>query len=106
MSEVDLEAGTLSVPGDRTKNHHPLELPLPPMAIDLHAAPRRENRDLIFGLRGGQFSGWGYAKLTLDAKIATAHGKPLTHWTLHDVRRTVATQMGEIEIRRISWKRF
>lgn len=99
-SEIDLDAGTLAIPGTRTKNHHPLELPLPPVAVEiLRAAPHREGRDFIFGHRGGPFSAWGYVTLALTARIIVAtHGKPLAHWTLHDIRRSVATHMGEIGI--------
>jgi integrase len=96
-SEVDLHAGTLSIPGARTKNSHPLELPLPPVAVEiLHSAPRREGRDFIFGNRGGAFSAWGYVTLALNARILVAtQGKPLAAWTLHDIRRSVATHMAE-----------
>jgi integrase len=98
-SEIDLEAGTLSIPGNRTKNGNPLDLPLPPAAIEiLRAAPRREGRDFIFGTRGGAFSGWAYATAAFNLRIVERAGKPLAHWTLHDIRRSVATHMGELGI--------
>jgi integrase len=43
------------------------------------------------------FDGWGFAKRTLDARIAEA-GKPLEPWVVHDIRRTVATRMAELGV--------
>src|SRR5262249_61313204 len=49
-SEVNLDAGLMSIPGTRTKNHRTLELPLPEVAIDiLRSVPRQEDRDFVFG---------------------------------------------------------
>jgi integrase len=98
-SEVDLEAGTLSIPGSRTKNGNPLELPLPPGAIEiLRSAPRREGREFIFGTRGGAFSGWAYATAAFNLRIVKLTGGSLAPWRLHDIRRSVATHMGELGI--------
>jgi integrase len=98
-SEIDMDGGVLCIPGARTKNHRDLLLPLPPSAVAiLEAVTRRESRDLIFGRGGGSFSGWDAAKTALDARIATAAGKPLAPWRLHDVRRSVATHMAELGV--------
>ena len=43
------------------------------------------------------FSGWGKAKEKLDERVAEAK-KPLEHWTVHDLRRTVATRMAELGV--------
>jgi len=98
-SEVELDNGKLEIPGDRTKNHRSLLLELPGQAIDiLRRAPRRADRDLIFGGGAGPFSAWSYSTLTLGARIATMQGGPLTPWRIHDVRRTVATGMAELGV--------
>ena len=47
----------------------------------LHCLPRR--------------SGWTAAKAKLDARIAESAGRPLPHWTAHDLRRTAATRMAD-----------
>ena len=88
-SEVDLDSDVLTIPGSRTKNHRQHVLTLPAAAIDiLQAAPRREGRDYVFGVRGGAFAAWSYAKIALDGRITTAEGKALPRWTLHDLRRS------------------
>jgi integrase len=43
------------------------------------------------------FSGWGKAKEKLDARVAEAK-ELLEHWTVHDLRRTVATRMAELGV--------
>jgi integrase len=97
--EIDLDAGIMSIPGERTKNHRPLVLTLPSVAVDiLRSVPRREGREHVFGGSGNAFSGWAYAKMSLDTRIAVAEGKPLPHWTLHDLRRTARTGLGKIGV--------
>src|SRR5262249_16863780 len=70
-SELDLDRCTLSIPGGRTKNHHALNLTLPAAAISiLKAAPRRKDRDFVFGGRGDAYSAWSYATNSLNRRIA------------------------------------
>jgi integrase len=99
QSEVDLNKGLLEIPGARTKNHHPLQLTLPPIAISiLKSVPRREGRDFFFGGGEGPFGAWSYSTLTLGARIAEMQGGPISAWRIHDIRRTVATGMAELGI--------
>jgi integrase len=92
-SEIDLEARLLALPGERTKNHRAHEVPLGESALAiLEAIPRRWDRDLVFGVRAGGFSGWGKAKELTDRALM------LKPWRLHDVRRTVATRMADLGI--------
>jgi integrase len=58
---------------------------------------RADSRTHVFGRYDTGFQGWNTAKDELDARIAE-HGKPLAHWTVHDLRRTVATRMAELGI--------
>ncbi len=98
-SEIDLDTGIMTIPGERTKNHRPLALTLPPMAIDiLRSVPHRADRAYVFGVRGGAFSAWSYATLALNNRIAAAEGKPLAHWTLHDLRRTMRIGLGKLGV--------
>jgi integrase len=87
---------TIIMAGERTKNHRPHTVPLSaPAAAIIAAQPRRERRDLIFGRGEKPFSGWSNCKERLDERIAKANdGKPLPHWTPHDLRRTFATYAG------------
>lgn len=98
-SELDLDKGLLSIPGTRTKNHHPLHLPLSTPAISiLNSTIRREGRDLVFGRSGGAFSAWSYSTLTLGSRITGTNGGPIAAWRLHDIRRSVATGMAELGV--------
>jgi integrase len=97
-SELDLDAGLLCIPGERTKNHRELRLRLPPSAIAiLRSVRHRDGRDFVFGKRHG-FSGWSAAKRELDARIAKAARKPLAAWRLHDARRTMRSGLGKLGV--------
>ena len=41
-------------------------------------------------------SGWTRCKERLDRRIGDELGKPLPHWTVHDLRRTAATRMVDL----------
>lgn len=102
-SEINLDQALITLPGERTKNKRPHEVPLSAPAITiLKNRPRRalsdgEARDLIFGGRHGGFSGWSKAKAALDKRIAglrkVAAKPPMEPWRLHDLRRTMSTVM-------------
>jgi integrase len=103
-SEVDLTKNLISLPAARVKNHRPHTIPLSAAArAIIEARPQRVGadgklRNLIFGRGEGPFSGWSTAKGWLGERLAEANGKPLPHWTPHDIRRTAATGMNEIGI--------
>jgi integrase len=98
-SEIDLENGVMTVSGERTKNRRALVLTLPTFAIEiLRSTTRRTAREYLFGGRGGPFSAWSYSKIALDNRITAAEGKPLSRWTLHDLRRTTRTGLGKLGI--------
>jgi integrase len=98
-SELDLGTGVITIPGERTKNHRTLSLILPPLAMEiLRAAPLRAGRDFVFGNRGGSFSSWSYSMMALNTRVAAAQGKPLPHWTMHDLRRTMRTGLGRLGV--------
>jgi integrase len=92
-SEINLDAGTITLPGGRTKNHHDHVLTLPDMALDiLQSVPRRDGRDRLFGQRSDGFTGWTHGKRKLDAACG------VKEWTLHDLRRTLSTGLHELGI--------
>jgi integrase len=89
-SEVDFDRGIITLPPVRTKNKREHIVPMSAaMQAILEARPRFHGRDLVFGIGEGGFSGWSRCKERLDdaAKIAA--------WTIHDLRRTMATKMAE-----------
>jgi integrase len=97
--EVDLAAGTITISGSRTKNHRALELPLPPIALDiLRATKPPEGRDYVFGRDGKGFGAWSWSTISLNGRITTARGRALEPWVIHDIRRTFRTGLGRIGI--------
>ena len=94
-SEVDLDARTLIIPKERSKNGKEHAVPLSETAVlILQGIRRREDRDYVFGIAraSGGFAGWSAAKRKLDQSVG------FEDWTLHDLRRTVATQMAELGV--------
>jgi integrase len=83
------------LPGARTKNNRAHIVPLsePAKAI-LTGLRRRPDRACVFGRRQDNgFSGWSAAKRDLEARANIAE-----RWTVHDLRRTVATRMAELGV--------
>lgn len=98
-SEIDLDSGIMTIPGERTKNHKTHVLKLPALALDiLKSAPQRAGREFVFGIRGGSFSAWSYSTMALHGRITAATGKTFPHWTLHDLRRTMRTGLANIDV--------
>ncbi len=94
-SELDVAAGTWTVPGERAKNGRAHTLPLPPAAwAIINAVPRMATRDHLFGVHAAGFRDWADGKKALDAKL----GDAVQPWVLHDVRRTVATRIADFGV--------
>jgi integrase len=92
-SEVDFDVAAITLSPARTKNKRQHVVPLSGAALSiLQTRPR--DRDLIFGIGDRGFTNWSNAKRALDAAI----GNNLPRWTLHDLRRTAATGMADIDI--------
>jgi integrase len=103
-AELELKAGLWSLPGTRTKNQRSHILPLPPEALDvLQSIPRQHRAELVFeGPRHNVPSGFGKVKARLDFVMTAAAqqaGRPTIPWTLHDIRRTVATGLQRLGVR-------
>jgi len=83
-SEVNLANSILTLPAERTKNGREHTLPLSKQAVAvLQAIPVRKGP--VFAT-----TNWASEKVKLDARLK------LSHWTLHDLRRTAATGMIEL----------
>jgi len=87
--------GTASwaLPSSRTKNGKPLDMVLPPLAVQ-QLPERREGRAYVFGTGKGGYSGWSVAKKAIDTRIGRM-GHPLDEWRLHDLRRSFVTHLNE-----------
>jgi integrase len=89
----EVKKDMLALPGTRTKNGRPHDVPLSNMALQvLEAQPAIVGRDIVFGIGKGGFSGWSKAKGKLDAACK------VRNWTLHDLRRTAATKMADLGV--------
>jgi integrase len=104
-SEIDTDERMWSIPGSRTKNGEPHQVPLSDSALDiLNSLDERDGSDHVFGIGERGFSGWSRAKAALDKRISDARpvhtkGKkaaPMAPWRLHDLRRSTATRMAEL----------
>ncbi|MGB6288213.1 MAG: tyrosine-type recombinase/integrase [Xanthobacteraceae bacterium] len=93
-SELDRDNGKWTIPAARTKNGREHTLTLPGMVWQIiERVPRRLWNDRLFGARADKgFTNWNEAKIALDKRAQIAP------WVLHDLRRTVATQMGQLGI--------
>src|SRR5262249_21724918 len=79
-----------------TKNKRQHIIPITaPMRDILDSRPQRSGRDFIFGRPHDRpFTGWSVCKVALDQRI----GPALTDWCHHDIRRSVATRMAELDV--------
>ena len=94
-SELDLVAGTWTLPAERSKNRRSHTIALPPAALEIIKSIPRTARDHLFGDRASDgFVGWCFAKDKLDLRL----GDGVKRWRLHDIRRTVATGMIDIGV--------
>jgi len=108
--EVDLKEKLWVIPAERMKSGRPHEVPLPKRVVELlEALPRYTRSDYVFTTTSGErpISGFGKAKNRLDQAIAELlvkqsktreKEKKLPGWRLHDLRRTVRTQLGALPV--------
>jgi len=103
--EIDFSRAIWSIPGSRTKNKLPHDVPLSAEVIAiLQSVIRREQRPWVFGSGDGPFSGWSKSKAALDARINNdlnsrlSQVKTAQSWRVHDLRRTVTTRMGDLGV--------
>lgn len=98
--EINFDRNVISLPGSRTKNGRPHEIPMSATVRSLLLSqPRIDGRDLVFGKRDGPFSGFSRCKEALDKNIAELNGrKALAPWVHHDLRRSAVTGMADIGI--------
>lgn len=101
--EVETKSAWITFPPARTKNRREHRLPISSQAVAiLDAIPQWEKRDLVFGEGEGPFSNWSKSKKRVTAAIDKARKdageKPMPGWTLHDLRRSVASGMARIGV--------
>jgi integrase len=89
--EIDLDAKVLNLPKERTKNSKPHQVHLSDPVIEIIERRMAEtDGDMLFGENGTTaYSGWSRSKDRL-VKRCKVEG-----WRLHDIRRTVVTDLNE-----------
>ena len=106
--ELDLSARTWTLPASRTKNKREHVVPLSDAAVDLLTGlPCVEGRRFVFSTTGRTpVSGFSKAKAEIDKAVLDIAGRQtgdeataLPHWTLHDLRRSVATNLQKLGVR-------
>jgi integrase len=111
MTRDELNDGTWSLPGSRTKNKKPHVVPLSPLALDLiasmtgHKNQSQNESGFLFTTTGtSAVSGWSRMKHRLDAAMLTIARKErgahftIKPWRLHDLRRTAVTGMVKLSV--------
>jgi integrase len=93
-SEVDLEERVLHLPKERTKNGRAHDVPLsaPALAI-LAGLPRLVDADRVFTIKRRPVTNFSWMKKKLDTLTG------VSGWTLHDLRRTVASGLQRLGVR-------
>jgi integrase len=115
-SEVDFDRKVWTIPADKAKSQRLHVVPLPPGVVErLKGMDRKDGVDLIFTTTGKTpVSGFSKAKAELDSLIladlrkqAEEHGddlaivRPLPEWRLHDLRRTMSTNLARLKVPRL-----
>jgi integrase len=102
-AEFDLERAMWTIPSDRAKNGaaHLVPLSAPALAIvkELLASHKSDKLIPARGNWDAGPSGFSKAMTRIRAALETMIGEPVPHWTLHDLRRTLATGMQRLGVR-------
>jgi integrase len=95
VSELSDDLSMWTIPGARTKNHRAHQVPLAPLAREIIAKTERlDGCRFVFSTNGlTPISGWSKVKGRMDARM-----EAVAPWRLHDIRRSVATGMGELGV--------
>ena len=116
-ADLDLPGAVWNIPPEMTKNRRGHIVPLPPLAVaTLRTIPRKallqkDGTTLlsphVFSSTGAApISGYSAFKRRFDAAVtkalAEAEANPIPDWDLHDLRRTVGTELGRLGVERFT----
>jgi integrase len=116
-ANIDMDEKVWTIPAEVTKAGRGHAVPLSPAAIALlRAVPRKSTKNKakvlvpsphVFTTTGdAPISGYSAVKKRLDAAVATARAEaelaPIEAWTVHDLRRTAATEMARLGVTRFT----
>jgi integrase len=93
--EIDLDKRLICLPRERVKNNRAHDIPLNAQAISvIREVPRISDR-FVFALNSeGPINGFSKNKTQLDGLLPAE----MPPWTLHDIRRTVASGMARLGV--------
>jgi integrase len=105
VTDLDGADPTLTIPRERYKQGRNQEVPLSSLAVDILADAPRWRGPFVLSTTGGEkpSSNYGKNKTKLDEKML-AHLREvdpdaeLTPWRLHDLRRTVGTNLARLGV--------
>lgn len=102
--ELNRSAKLWRLPGPRTKNGEPHDVPLSELAVAVLDAvaggEKWPKRGVVFTTgKGGPFTAHSRGKDKLDAVLAGDDDQPFAPWRLHDLRRTLATGLQRLGVR-------
>jgi integrase len=102
-SEFDLERQLWTIPGERAKNGAAHLVPMSPLVLEIVRSLIDHDRgDKLIPARGNWEagpSGFSKAMARIRSDLEKRLGEPVPHWTLHDLRRTMATGLQRLGVR-------
>ena len=102
-AEIDMKAGLWTIPSHRAKNGVASLVPLSRDALTvIGGLEHKGDSEKLFPARGNGINGpSGFSKTMTRIRDAMAKQaeRPIPHWTLHDLRRTLATGLQRLGIR-------
>lgn len=102
-AEFDLEKALWTIPGARAKNGVAHLVPLSPPVLEIVQRLLDHDRgDKLIPARGNWEvgpSGFSKAMSRIRSELETRLDQPVPHWTLHDLRRTMATGLQRLGVR-------
>lgn len=102
LTWLDRTNACLDIPGSAYKTGDPTIIPLVPKAMALvEDIPRPTLGEHLLSSSGGKLPLYTVAPkalIRIRQGAEKALGRPLAHWTIHDIRRTVATHMARLGV--------
>lgn len=102
-AEFDVGAKLWTISGERAKNGATHLVPLSASALAIVKELLKDQRsDKLLPARGNwdmSPSGFSKAMRRIRESLEEEIGRPVAHWTLHDLRRTLATGLQRLEVR-------